>query len=73
MTDLQPRAAMKPSSTTLEPNTKLTGTDPGKVKPIAVLRSPASINFIRNRIFYARVALNAKGKVRFGLRHIRTP
>ena len=27
--------------------------------------------FVRSRIFYARPALNAKGKVTFGLRHIR--
>ena len=33
-------------------------------------RSPASICFVRNRTFYARAALNAKGKVTFGLRHI---
>ena len=33
-------------------------------------RTPASICFVRNRMFYARAALNAKGKVTFGLRHI---
>lgn len=33
--------------------------------------SPATISFVRNRMFYARAALNAKGKVTFGLRHIR--
>lgn len=33
-------------------------------------RSPAKICFVRNRMFYARAALNAKGKVTFGLRHI---
>ena len=36
-------------------------------------KSPGGISFIRNRMFYARAALNAKGGVSFGLRHIRTP
>ena len=35
------------------------------------LRSPKQIVFVRNRMFHARAALNAKGEVRFGLRHIR--
>lgn len=71
MTDLKPIAAVKPSDAASEP-TKMghDGNDHGRNKPITVLRSPASISFIRNRMFYARVALNAKGKVRFGLRHI---
>lgn len=34
-------------------------------------KTPAAITFVRNRMFYARAALNAKGKVTFGLRHIR--
>ena len=34
-------------------------------------KSPGAITFVRNRMFYARGALNAKGKVTFGLRHIR--
>lgn len=33
--------------------------------------TPASIVFVRNRMLYARAALNAQGGVRFGLRHIR--
>ena len=33
-------------------------------------RTPASICFVRNRMFYARAALNTRGKVTFGLRHI---
>jgi len=35
------------------------------------IRTPASIVFVRNRMLYARAALNAQGGVRFGLRHIR--
>lgn len=34
-------------------------------------RSLASIAFVRSRMMYARAALNGKGNVRFGLRHIR--
>ena len=34
-------------------------------------RSPSEIVFARNRILYARAALNARGLVHFGLRHIR--
>ena len=35
------------------------------------VNSPGAINFVRNRMFYARAALNTKGRVTFGLRHIR--
>ena len=34
-------------------------------------KKPAAILFVRHRMFYARAALNAKGRVTFGLRHIR--
>ncbi|PVH95994.1 hypothetical protein DM02DRAFT_132437 [Periconia macrospinosa] len=34
------------------------------------VRKPASISFVRSRMFYARAALNGKTGVRFGLRHI---
>lgn len=33
--------------------------------------TPAGINFVRNRMLYARAAFNAQSGVRFGLRHIR--
>lgn len=35
-------------------------------------RKPSAITFVRSRMLYARAALNAKGGVRFGMRHIRT-
>ncbi|TVY37321.1 Telomerase reverse transcriptase, partial [Lachnellula occidentalis] len=42
-----------------------------RFKQIKVVNhSPSAITLVRNRIFYARAALNAKGDVRFGLRHI---
>lgn len=34
-------------------------------------RSASAICFVRSRMFYAKPALNARGGVRFGLRHIR--
>lgn len=34
-------------------------------------RRPAEIVFVRNRMLYARAALNTRGLVHFGLRHIR--
>ena len=34
-------------------------------------RSPVAINFVRSRMFHARAALDAKGKIKLGLRHIR--
>lgn len=33
--------------------------------------SPGAITFVRNRLLYARATLNAKGALRFGLRHNR--
>ena len=39
--------------------------------PQSMPKSPTAITFVRNRMFYARAALNAKGRVTFGLRHIR--
>ncbi|KAI9782484.1 MAG: hypothetical protein M1839_004970 [Geoglossum umbratile] len=46
---------------------------PGKVTPKAKPldpRTPGGITFVRNRMLYARAALNSKGDVRSGLRHI---
>jgi hypothetical protein len=37
----------------------------------ASVRTPGNIVFVRNRMLYARAALNAQGGVSFGLRHIR--
>lgn len=34
-------------------------------------RTPSAITFVRSRMLYAKAALNAKGGVRFGMRHIR--
>ncbi|KAK0126716.1 hypothetical protein ONS95_008298 [Cadophora gregata] len=47
-----------------------TGVIPLKSKKAVTLRSPSSINFVRNRMLYAKAALNAKREVSFGLRHI---
>ncbi|GKT48290.1 telomerase-binding protein EST1A [Colletotrichum spaethianum] len=44
----------------------------GDSKPIDAVdeRLPSEITFVRNRMFYARAALTAKGTVHYGLRHI---
>ncbi|KAK2796371.1 hypothetical protein FQN50_009587 [Emmonsiellopsis sp. PD_5] len=50
----------------------------GNANPISVaprpsgdaLRTPSNITFVRSRMLYAKAALNARGGVRFGLRHI---
>lgn len=34
-------------------------------------RAPGAITFVRSRMLYSKAALNAKGAVRFGMRHIR--
>jgi hypothetical protein len=34
-------------------------------------KGPSTITFVRSRMMYAKAALNAKGGVRFGMRHIR--
>ncbi|KAI1868579.1 uncharacterized protein JN550_006154 [Neoarthrinium moseri] len=39
-------------------------------EPAHFERSPSDIIFVRNRMLYARAALNARGLVHFGLRHI---
>lgn len=36
-----------------------------------IVRSPTEISLVRSRMLYARAALNARGLVHFGLRHIR--
>ncbi|KAH7077248.1 hypothetical protein FB567DRAFT_146392 [Paraphoma chrysanthemicola] len=49
-------------------------TDVAKIAPInasCVKRNPGAIIFVRSRMLYAKAALNAKGGVRFGMRHIR--
>ncbi|KAL1956097.1 hypothetical protein VTO42DRAFT_7616 [Malbranchea cinnamomea] len=43
---------------------------PKDVYPPKPIHTPGDIVFVRRRMFYARAALNAKGQVRFGLRHI---
>ncbi|KAI9759142.1 MAG: hypothetical protein M1835_000450 [Candelina submexicana] len=42
----------------------------GGLRISSALHRPMSITFVRNRMLYARAALNGKGDVRFGLRHI---
>src|ERR1700761_6831696 len=59
------RAAV-PLNTKAESKTSIKAKDKSNT-----LHSPATITFVRNRMLYARAALNAQGQVRFGLQHIR--
>jgi telomerase reverse transcriptase len=52
----------------LEPLTRL-GDEEGPPKNTEL--RPSEISFVRSRMLYARAALNARGLVHFGLRHIR--
>lgn len=45
----------------------------GTRKPEGHGLSPCEITFVKSRMLYARAALNARGLVQFGLRHIRRP
>ncbi|CAJ2501650.1 Uu.00g045030.m01.CDS01 [Anthostomella pinea] len=42
----------------------------GDVQLAQDVKSPSELVFVRNRMLYARAALNARGLVHFGLRHI---
>lgn len=44
---------------------------PQNQSPEDIGKAPSEITFVRNRMMYARAALNAHGLVHFGLRHIR--
>lgn len=74
LTDLPPLVAQKPL---ILPN-QLKQADSGLSNSRALhdvsrqtVNSPSAIYFVRNRMFYTRAALNTKGRVTFGLRHIR--
>lgn len=43
-----------------------------QARETSALQKPNSIVFFRRRMLYARAALNAQGRVRFGLKHTRT-
>jgi telomerase reverse transcriptase len=51
------------------PSIKKAGNSSAAVKSLTN-KSPSRITFVRNRMFYARPALNAQGTICFGLRHI---
>lgn len=73
LTELQPRSVIGSFRKPQEP--KPSANFQPLSNPASILRkalkSSAAIIFVRNRMFYARAALNAKGKVQFGFRHIR--
>jgi telomerase reverse transcriptase len=64
VSDLEYQSSPVPAAV-LEPSH--TGGKAGKIIP----RSASEISVVRSRMLYARAALNARGLVHFGLRHIR--
>ena len=71
LTELQPMIAGKLNGTDEVHINAAKAPPERKGNSKSAIKSPSSITFVRNRMFYARAALNAKAKVRFGLRHIR--
>lgn len=61
LSDMQPLAQTNPGC----------AAHPSSSPNASLNRRPEDIRFVRNRVLYARAALNAKGEVAFGLRHIR--
>jgi telomerase reverse transcriptase len=64
VSDLEYQAGQVPA---VVPAHSPTGERAGNV----VSRGPSEISLVRSRMLYARAALNARGLVHFGLRHIR--
>lgn len=50
----------------------LAGTKSTSARVLVEHRTPNNIAFVRSRMMYAKAALNAKGGIRFGMRHIRS-
>ena len=53
------------------PLSELRSTKDVKVENKNEIKKPGAITFVRSRMLYARATMNAKGGVRFGMRHIR--
>ena len=71
LTELQPLGATSPYTRSTFSRPERSNTSTICHVPRSAHKTPAAITFVRNRMFYARAALNAKGRVTFGLRHIR--
>lgn len=67
MSDLEPIHVSEPSPDSLQ--AKMAPRLPANVQN--GVRTPCKIAFVRSRMLYAKPALNAKGGIRFGMRHIR--
>lgn len=68
ISDLEPYQAVKEDPTdSLRENPPVTK----PTNPPIQNRTPCKIAFVRSRMFYAKAALNARGGIRFGMRHIR--
>lgn len=74
LTDLPPLVAQKPlilPNQLKQADSRLSNSRALHDVSRQTVNSPSAITFVRNRMFYARAALNTKGRVTFGLRHIR--
>jgi telomerase reverse transcriptase len=67
ISDLKPNQKRK-DAPEQDANTHIAGVTPLNQCEI---KNPSAITFVRTRMLYAKAALNAKGGVRFGMRHIR--
>jgi hypothetical protein len=67
ISDLKPNQKRK-DAPEQDANTHIAGVTPLNQCEI---KNPGAITFVRTRMLYAKAALNAKGGVRFGMRHIR--
>jgi telomerase reverse transcriptase len=67
ISDLKPEKKPKEASERDKNNQPTKGTPLNQCED----RSASTITFVRSRMLYAKAALNAKGGVRFGMRHIR--
>lgn len=64
MFDLQPITAANTAIAQAHSTSRPTGTSLEE-------RTLCQVAFVRSRMFYAKAALNAKGGIKFGMRHIR--
>ncbi|KAI9871385.1 MAG: hypothetical protein M1830_002966, partial [Pleopsidium flavum] len=71
LTELQVLQKPSANATVAEKPRSCFGTTAPKGSASNERHLPGNITFVRNRMLHARATLNAKGEVRFGLRHIR--
>lgn len=66
-----PISNLEPKQVSKQPIPPAISADKRPSGPTTEERTPCKIAFVRSRMLYAKAALNAKGGIRFGMRHIR--